>query len=102
MRLTSRRLTKAIIIERIQVLIFKPEDSSVKVLTEIPFSKVGDMVNVRLITSPFALVKHDIHGDAVDFLWPQEKHIQFEENESLSFQYDGKLYHKKECYVGDS
>lgn len=36
--------------EVIQVLIFKPECSSVKTITEIPFSKVGDMMNLRLGT----------------------------------------------------
>lgn len=81
--------------EVIQILVFKPECSSVKVIAEMPFSKIGDMINVRLVTSPFALVKHDIQGDAVDFLWPKEMHIQFEENESLYFQNDGKLYMSK-------
>ena len=81
--------------EVIQALIFKPEYSSVRLLTEIPFSKVGDMKNVRLIISPFALVKHDVQGDAVDFLWPKEMHIEFEENEGLYFQDDGKLYMSK-------
>jgi len=81
--------------EVIQALLVKPECESVKVLTEVPFSKGGDMVNVRLITSPFALVKHDVHGDAVDFLWPEEMHLQLEENENLQFQEDGKLYTSK-------
>lgn len=79
-------------IEVIQVLIFKPECSSVKTIKEIPFSKVGDMVNLRIIVSPFALVKHDIHNDAVEFIWPKEINYDFEKNESLYFQYDGKLY----------
>ena len=30
------------------------------------------MVNLRLIISPFALVKHDVHNDSVEFLWPKE------------------------------
>lgn len=79
----------------IQILVFKPECPSVKVLTEMSFSKVGDMINVRLITSPFALVKHDVQGDKVDFIWPKEMQIQFEENEGLDFQNDGKLYTSK-------
>ena len=53
------------------------------------------MTNVRLITSPFALVKHDVQGDKVDFIWPKEMQIQFEENEELDFQNDGKLYTSK-------
>lgn len=81
--------------EIIQVLLFKPELSSVKVLTEMSFSKVGDMINVRLITSPFALVKYDVQSDVVDFLWPKEMKIQLEENEGLDFQDDGKLYMSK-------
>lgn len=79
----------------IEALIFEPDNSRVKVLTEIAFPKVGDMVNVRLITSPFALVKHGVQNDTVDFLWPKEMHIQFEENEGLYFQDDGKLYTSK-------
>lgn len=53
------------------------------------------MRNIRLVTSPFALVKHDIQADAVDFLWPEERHIQLGKNESLYFQNDGKLYLSK-------
>ena len=81
--------------EVIQLLIFKPGRSGVEVLAETDFSKVGDMINVRLITSPFALVRHDVQNDAVHFLWPREMHIQFEENEGLYFQDDGKLYTSK-------
>jgi len=79
----------------IQVLVFKPDDSSVETLTELPFAKVKDLENIRLIISPFALVKHDVQNDAVQFLWPEEKHYQFEQNESLDFQGDGKLYLSK-------
>lgn len=78
--------------EVIQVLIFKPECSSVKTITEIPFSKAGDMINLRLIISPFALVKHDVHNDTAEFLWPKETNYEFEKNESLDFQDDEKLY----------
>lgn len=78
--------------EVIQVLIFKPECSSVKILAEIPFSKAGDMINLRLIISPFALVKHDVHNNAAQFLWPKETNYKFEENESLDFHDNGKLY----------
>lgn len=79
----------------IQVLIFKPECFSVKVITEIPFSQDEDMVNIRLVTSPFALVKHDVQSDTIDFIWPKEMHIQFEKNEALQFQDEGKLYTSK-------
>lgn len=58
----------------------------------IAFSKAGDMINLRLIISPFALVKHDVHNDSVEFLWPKEINYEFEKNESLDFQDDGKLY----------
>lgn len=81
--------------EIVQVFSFKPEGSSVTLLTELPFSKLGDMGNVRILTSPFALVKHDVHGNAVDFLWPKEMHLQLEENETLVFQDEGKLYLSK-------
>lgn len=78
--------------EVIQVLIFRPECYSVNTITEIPFLKFGDMINVRLIISPFALVKHDVHKDAVEFIWPKERNYEFEKNESLYFQDEGQLY----------
>lgn len=78
--------------ELIQVIVFYPESYSIKIMTEIPFKKVGDMINVRLISSPFTLVKHYIHNNSVDFLWPNEKEYKFEENESLYLQNEGKLY----------
>lgn len=78
--------------EVIQVLSYKPEWPGVKTITEIPFSKAGDLVNIRLIVSPFALVKHDIQNDAVEFIWPEEKRYELEKNESLYFQDGGRLY----------
>lgn len=81
--------------EVIQVFIFKPDCSSVEIITEMPFSKVGDMINLRLEVSPFVLVKYDIQNYTIDFLWPKEKRIQFEENEFLNFQNDGKIYTSK-------
>ena len=78
--------------EVIQVLAYKPEWPGVKTITEIPFSKAGDLVNIRLIVSPFALVKHDIQNDAVEFIWPEEKRYELEKNESLYFQDGGRLY----------
>lgn len=41
------------------------------------------------------LVKHDIHHDAVDFLWPQTRRYEFEEHESLDFIYEGRLVTSK-------
>lgn len=76
----------------IQVVKYEPETKNLIILTEIDFSKLGDMINVRLIVTPFALVKHDVHGNAIDFLWPREFHIQLKENELVDFQSEGKLY----------
>ena len=81
--------------EVLQVLVFYPGYNDIKILTEIPFLKCKDMVNIRLEGSPFTLVKHNIHDDAVDFLWPKENHFQFERNESLCFLDDGKMYTSK-------
>ena len=66
-----------------------------EIITEMPFSKVEDMINLRLEVSPFVLVKYDIQNYTIDFLWPKEKRIQFEENEFLNFQNDGKIYTSK-------
>ncbi|WP_194191580.1 hypothetical protein [Clostridium chrysemydis] len=81
--------------EVIELIVFNPELESTEVLTEIPFSDLGDMINVRLITSPFALVKHDLLGDAIDFIWPKKMHIQLENNETVEFKGDGKLFASK-------
>lgn len=79
----------------IQVLSYLPQNQDVRTLVEVPFSKLGNLNNVRLITSPLALVKHEIQKDAVEFLWPEERHIDLEKNESLYFQNEGKLYTSK-------
>lgn len=78
--------------EIVQVITFEPESSRVKVITEIDFYKAGDMINLRLVTSPFTLVKYDVQNDRVDFLWPNQMHIKCEENETLYYQNEGKLY----------
>lgn len=76
----------------IQVLNFKPEWVCVKVITELPFSKAEDLVNLRLKISPLALVKYDVHNDTVTFLWPKEIRYQLEENEHLYFHDGERLY----------
>lgn len=69
----------------IQILEYLTASRKLSVLGEIPMSNAGDLINVRIIKEPFMLVKHDVHGDAVDFLWPTERKFQFEENEALDF-----------------
>ncbi len=79
----------------IQVIEYRIRSQETIVLTELLMSKAGDMINVRIITDPYMLVKHDIHNDAIDFLWPIERRYQFEENESLDFMYEDKLFTSK-------
>ncbi len=69
----------------IQAFEYFPKQEKLSLLVEIPISKAGDLVNVRIVKEPFILVKHDVHNNGVDFLWPVERHYQFEENESLCF-----------------
>lgn len=76
----------------VQILIYSPSNSNIEVIAEMPLSKLKNMVSVNLITSPFTLIKHDIQNNCVDFLWPKEMHIKLEENETLCFQSDGKIY----------
>ncbi|MEI3339388.1 MAG: hypothetical protein V8R80_05050 [Eubacterium sp.] len=37
------------------------------------------------VYEPFMLVKHEIHDDSVNFIWPFRKCLHFEEHESLDF-----------------
>lgn len=79
----------------IQALEYRIHSQETIVLTEHPMSEFDDIVNVRIITDPYMLVKHDIHNDAIDFLWPIERRYQFEENEILDFVNDDKLFTSK-------
>lgn len=79
----------------LEAFTYNPKDFRLKKLTELPFSKLGDMVNIRFLTSPFILVKYDVRNDAIDLIWPKESHFQFEENESLELIADDKMYTSK-------
>lgn len=81
--------------EKMQLIEFQIKTKESGILTELPLSKAGDMINVRIVTDPYMVVKHNIHDDTVDFLWPIEKRYQFEENESLDFVHDNKLFTSK-------
>ena len=59
------------------------------------FVETDGLENIGLITSPIQLVKYNVYEDTLEFLWPEKKHIQFEENEDLSFQEEDKLYTSK-------
>ncbi len=78
--------------EIIQVIVFKPESFGLEIVFEIPFSKVGDVNNIRLMTSPWTLMKYDINHDTVRFLWPREAVYHLEPHETMYFQAAGKLY----------
>lgn len=80
--------------EIVQALIFKPECAGAEVLAETTFAKVGDMINVRLIISPFALVKYDVQRDMVDFLWPKEMTFNSKKMRACIFRMAGNCIHQ--------
>ena len=81
--------------ERIQVISYHPESEALATLYEMNFVETDGLENIGLITSPIQLVKYNVYEDTLEFLWPEKKHIQFEENEDLSFQEEDKLYTSK-------
>lgn len=80
----------------LQVIAYKPDDESVEVIEEILLSEIDDLMNVRLIESPFMVVRNSMEENAVEFLAPKRK-IYLEENESIEFIEDGKMYSSKWC-----
>lgn len=80
----------------LQVIAYKPDDESVEVLEEILLSEIDDLMNVRLIESPFMVVRNSMEESAIEFLIPRRK-IYLEGNESIEFIEDGKMYGSKWC-----
>lgn len=71
--------------KKIQAYEYFAERDELSLLTEIDMANADNLINFRIVKEPFMLAKHDMQGDAIDFLWPKEKHYQFEENESLCY-----------------
>lgn len=82
-------------LKKIQVLAIKSKNSNVEVLLELDFPTTHDLVNVRLITSPLTMLQHNDETNISEFIWPEKKFIQLEENEAIHFQHEGKLYTSK-------
>lgn len=79
----------------IEAYSYRPLENELMLLTQLPMEKGGDLINLRLLLSPFTLVKHDIHDDQAHFLWPFEASYQWEENEHLLFIDDTYFYTSK-------
>lgn len=77
--------------EIIKLYEYQPKVEKLVLLTESEMKEAGDLINVRVVKEPFMLVKHEIHDDRVNFIWPFRKHFHFEENESLDF-IDGEMF----------
>lgn len=69
-----------------------PNTGELQILAEFPISTLGDLINVRMIVSPFAVVKYDFIDETVDFLWPKKIRFSYEEHETLDFQFGDKFY----------
>lgn len=78
----------------LQVIDYKPEDGSVEVIEEILLSEIDDLMNVKLIESPFMVVRNSMEENAIEFFVSNHK-IHLEENENVEFVEDGKMYGSK-------
>ena len=70
-------------VKQIQAYEYFPDTGTLTLLTEIKMERAGDLFNIRMVKEPFMVVQYHARENIVDFLWPAEKHIQLEENESL-------------------
>ena len=59
----------------LQAIAYKPDEESVEVIEEISLSEIDDLMNIRLIESPFMIVRNSM-----------------EENESIEFVENEKMY----------
>lgn len=66
-----------------QMLKYEPGADRCSVLGEIPLSKGGDLINISILPNSYILVKYEAMRDSAAFLYPFEKEIQLEENESI-------------------
>lgn len=62
----------------LQAIAYKPDEESVEVIEEISLSEIDDLMNIRLIESPFMIVRNSM-----------------EENESIEFVENEKMYSSK-------
>ena len=78
----------------LQAIAYKPDEESVEVIEEISLSEIDDLMNIRLIESPFMIVRNSMEENAIEFLNPKRK-IYLEENESIEFVENEKMYSSK-------
>lgn len=75
----------------IQIIKYDIEADACSVIGELPLSKGGDLINVRILKNSYVLVKQDCLNDVADILFPAEKKIKLEEQEGLVLINDKKL-----------
>ena len=78
----------------LQAIAYKPDEESVEVIEEISLSEIDDLMNIRLIESPFMIVRNSMEENDIEFLAPKRK-IYLEENESIEFVENEKMYSSK-------
>lgn len=61
-------------------------------LASIPCSDVKDCYNLQLISSPVTLVRSDGLEDELELIWPERRRMRLEENESVQFRDEMRLY----------
>lgn len=79
----------------LKVIIFNPLNYEVNKLISLPMAEIGELINVRLLTSPLTLIRDNVNYNSVDFIWPNKVHLVLEDNEGLTFHDNGKLYSSK-------
>lgn len=78
-------------VKQIQAYEYFPDTRTLTLLTEIKMERAGDLFNIGMVKEPFMVVQYHAQEDIVDFLWPEEKRIQLEENESLMCIEEGTM-----------
>lgn len=49
----------------LQAIAYKPDEESVEVIEEISLSEIDDLMNIRLIESPFMIVRNSMEENAI-------------------------------------
>lgn len=59
----------------LQAIAHKPDEESVEVIEEISLSEIDDLMNIRLIESPFMIVRNSMEENAIEFWLRNGKYI---------------------------
>lgn len=67
----------------IQIVKYEINSDNCSVIGEVPLSKGGDLINIKILQNSYILVKYENTEDTANIIYPDEKCIHLEENEGL-------------------